>query len=146
MNLQKKIIEHSTLLKFWIRPWSKMCLKNCVNFGLRAVYTCDFVRSGCHPGVCNKLVAVSEVRFPFMIRCSLSSTLSLVKHILQDVNLKAQNCPSKQPFRRHFEISSFFNFPLLQKNAGVLKSHVHRSLMPGTFGRQCANFGCMQEI
>ena len=57
----------------------------------RAVYTCDFTRCGCHPGVCNKLMTVYEARYPLMIRCSLSSMLSSVKHILQDVNGKAQN-------------------------------------------------------
>ena len=42
-------------------------------------------------------MAVYLVRSPLMIRCSLSSTLPLVKHILQDVNRKAQNRTCKQP-------------------------------------------------
>ena len=49
-------------------------------------------RCDCHPGVCNKLMTVYAVRYQVMIRCSLSSTLSSVEHILQDVNRKAQNC------------------------------------------------------
>ena len=49
---------------------------------LRAVYTCDFARCDCHPGVCNKFVTVYETRYPLMIRYSLSSTLWSVKHVL----------------------------------------------------------------
>ena len=45
----------------------------------------------CHPGVCNKLMTVYVARHPLMIGSSLSLTLSSVKHILQDVNRKAQN-------------------------------------------------------
>ena len=33
-----------------------------------------------------------------MIRCSFSLTLSSVKHILQDINLKAPNCQREQLF------------------------------------------------
>ena len=41
-----------------------------------------------------------DIRLWFtMVRCSLSSTLSSVKHILQDVNCKAQNRTCKQPLR-----------------------------------------------
>ena len=65
----------------------------------RAVYTGDFARCDCHPGVCNKLMTVYEARYLLMICCSLSSTLSSVKHILQDVNRKVQNRTCKQPFK-----------------------------------------------
>ena len=58
---------------------------------LRALYTCDFARCDCHPGVCNKLMTDFTAGYPHMIRCSLSSKLSSVKHILQDVNRKAQS-------------------------------------------------------
>ena len=44
-------------------------------------------------------MAVHAARYPLLIRCSLSPTLSSVKHILQDVNRKAQNHTCKQPFR-----------------------------------------------
>ena len=64
---------------------------------LRAVHTWDFACYDCHPGVCNKLVTVYEARYPLMFRCSLSSTLSSIQHILQDVNRKAQNRSCKQP-------------------------------------------------
>ena len=37
-----------------------------------------------------------------MIRCSLSSTFSSVKHILQDVNRNAQSRRCKQPFTPEF--------------------------------------------
>ena len=50
-----------------------------------------FARCDCQAGVCNKLMAVDAERYPLMIRCSLSSTLSPVKYTLQDVNRKAQN-------------------------------------------------------
>ena len=50
-------------------------------------------RCDCHPGVRNKLMTVYAARYPDMAPCSLSSTLSSVEHILQDVNRKAQNCP-----------------------------------------------------
>ena len=53
----------------------------------------------CHPGVCNKLVTVYEARYSLMIRRSLSSTLSSVEHILQDVNHKALNRTCKQLFK-----------------------------------------------
>ena len=56
-----------------------------------------FARCDCHPGVCNKIVTVYEARYPLTIRCNLSSTLSSVKHILQDVNHLAQNHSCKQP-------------------------------------------------
>ena len=58
---------------------------------LKTVYACNFARCDGHPRVCNKLIAVYAARYPLMIRCSLISTLSSVKHILQDVNRKAQN-------------------------------------------------------
>ena len=54
---------------------------------------------GCHPGVCNKLVTVYKATYPLMISSSLSSTLSSVKHILQDVNRKALNRTCKQLFK-----------------------------------------------
>ena len=65
---------------------------------LRAVYKCDFAGCDCRPGVCNKLAQVYEARYPLMIGSSLLSTLSSVKHILQDVNRKAQSRSCKQPF------------------------------------------------
>ena len=77
---------------------------------LRAFYTCDFARCDCHPGVCNKLIIVYEARYPLMIRCSLSSTLSSVKHILQDVNCKAQNRTCKQSFTVYDSDSRNFTF------------------------------------
>ena len=55
-------------------------------------------RCYCHPGLCNKLVAVYAARYPIMISCSLSSTLSSVKLILQDVNRQEQNRTCKQFF------------------------------------------------
>ena len=67
---------------------------------LRDVYTCDFSRCDSHPGVCNKLMTVYVERHPLMISSSLSSTLASIKHILQDVNRKAQNRTCKQPFKR----------------------------------------------
>ena len=60
----------------------------------------DLAGGDCHPSVCNELVTVYAARYPLMIRCSLSSTLSSVKHILQDVNREAQICTCKQPFKR----------------------------------------------
>ena len=44
----------------------------------RAVYTRDFARCVCHPGVCQKFITVYAARYPLIIRCSLSSTLSSV--------------------------------------------------------------------
>ena len=61
------------------------------------VYTSDFARCDFHPGVRNQLTAVCAARYSLMIGSSLSSTLSSVEHILQDVNRKAQNRTSKQP-------------------------------------------------
>ena len=74
--------------------WSQLDLTT-----LRAVNTSDFARCDCQPGVHNKLMTVHEATYPFMIRCSLASTLSSVKHILQDVNRKAQNNTCTQPLR-----------------------------------------------
>ena len=48
--------------------------------------TMHIARCDCHPGVCNKFVTVYKARYPLVIRCYLASTLSSVKHILQDVN------------------------------------------------------------
>ena len=47
---------------------------------------CDY-----HAGVCNRLMIDNAARYPLMICCNLSATLPSVKHILQDVNRKAQN-------------------------------------------------------
>ena len=65
----------------------------------RAVHTRDFAICDCHPGVYNKLITVYAAIFARMIRWSLSSTLLSVKHILQDVNRKAQNCTFKQSLK-----------------------------------------------
>ena len=59
----------------------------------------NFARCNCHPDVCNKLATVHEARYPLMICCSLSSTLSSVEHILQDANREAQNHTCKQSLR-----------------------------------------------
>ena len=48
-------------------------------------------RCDCHPGVCNKLTTVYAARYPLLIGCSLSSTPSSVKHILEDVDQQVQN-------------------------------------------------------
>ena len=66
----------------------------------RPVYMCD-----CHPGVCSKLKTIHVARYPLMIGSSLSSPLSSVKHMLQDVNRKAQNRTYKQPFRQSYRIN-----------------------------------------
>ena len=66
---------------------------------LKAVYTSNFARCGCHPGGCNQLMTVYAAKYTLMIRSSLSSMLSSVKHILQDVNRKAQNRTCKQLFK-----------------------------------------------
>ena len=63
-------------------------------------YTCYFAHCDCHPSVCNKLMTVFAARYPCMIQSSLSSTLSSVKHILQDVNRKALNLTCKQSLRQ----------------------------------------------
>ena len=49
-----------------------------VDGALRPVYTGDFVRCDCPPGVGNKLTRVNAATYPLMIRCSLSSMLSIV--------------------------------------------------------------------
>ena len=77
---------------------------------LRAVYMCDFATCNCYPGVCNKLIIVYKARYPLMICCSLSSTLSSVKHILQDVNRKAQNRACKQSFTVYDSDARNFTF------------------------------------
>ena len=61
-------------------------------YAWRAVYTWDFVRCDCHPGVCDKLVIIFVARYPLMIHCSLSSTLS-------------SNHTGKQPFRLVFRVT-----------------------------------------
>ena len=58
---------------------------------------CGFAHCNCHPGLCNKLITVYPARYLLMIRCNLSLILLLVKHILQDINPKAQNRKYKQP-------------------------------------------------
>ena len=80
-------------------------MKACSNFlfsqsihFLRAVYTCHSACCDCHPRVCNELMVVYGTRYPVMIRCSLSSILSSVKHILQDANCEAQNLTCERPF------------------------------------------------
>ena len=73
-------------------------------------------RCDCYPGVCNKLMTVYAARYQVTIRCSLSSTLSSVEHILQDVNRKAQNWPYKRKCQiitggagfNKFEAGTFF--------------------------------------
>ena len=67
------------------------------NRSITPVYTCNFSRCDCHPGVCNKLMTVYAARYPLMIHYSLSSTVSSVKHILQDASRIAQNRMCKQP-------------------------------------------------
>ena len=57
--------------------------------------------------VIDKPMTVYGARYPMMIRCNLSWTLSSVKHILQDVNRRVQNRTCKQPLMlfgcsRHF--------------------------------------------
>ena len=53
--------------------------------------------SDCRLGVCNKLMKVYVEKYVHMIRCSLSSTLSSVKHMLKDVNHKAQIASVNSP-------------------------------------------------
>ena len=43
---------------------------------LGPVCTCNFIQCDCHPDLCNKLMTVYAARYPFMIRCILSSTFS----------------------------------------------------------------------
>ena len=74
---------------------------------LRSVYTCEFARCDCHPGVCNKLMTVYRARYPLVICCNLSSTLSSDKLILQDINHKAQNLTCKQPLMKYTDGQMF---------------------------------------
>ena len=60
---------------------------------------CNFLCCDCHPGVLNKLLTVNTARYSLTIHCSFSSMLSLVKHMLQDVNCLAQNCTCKHPLK-----------------------------------------------
>ena len=102
--------------------WLKRRLSNIFFYlcKLKAVYTCDFARCNCHRGVCNELMTVSAARYPLMIRCSLSSTVSSVKNILQDVNRKAQNRTCEQPLRSIVrEFWCYHNFDWLQKRRSI---------------------------
>ena len=73
-----------------LNTYSKM------SFARHKITRCD-----CHPGVCDKLMTVYAAKYPHMIHCCLSLTLSSVKHILQDVNPNAQNCMFKQPLMKY---------------------------------------------
>lgn len=56
---------------------------------VRPVYSCDFVRDDCHPGVFNKPMTVCATRYPLTILCSLFSTYLIVpfaKHKIANVN------------------------------------------------------------
>ena len=88
VHLSFKMSSSSNISRIYI---SKCSSFDILYFSLRAVYTWDFAHCDCHPRVCKKLITVYAARYLLMIRCSLSSTLSSVKHILQDVNRKAQN-------------------------------------------------------
>ena len=108
---------------------------------LRSVYTCDFALCDVHSDVCNQLVTVYVARHSFMIGSRLSSMLSSVEHILQDVNRKVQNRTGKQSFRQRIRLTRCdvplvltfhpFNFKVREiifRNFDILKNDPETSI------------------
>ena len=60
-----------------LKTYSKMSI---TRYKIAVVNTSvgHFARCHCRPGVCNKLMTVYAARYPLMIGCSFSSTLSSV--------------------------------------------------------------------
>ena len=76
-------------------------------------------RSDCHRGVCNKIMMVDIARYPFLIGCSLSLTLSSISHIRQDDNRKGKSPTCKRGLFKHKMIKLEKNWRLLFINMSL---------------------------